>query len=224
MTRMISRPKTSSWKTGKTDEHLWSDGDNDRPDDGTCEAAEATDHNNGELQDEFGEIERHRREMADRDREHRSADPDDCATPGKCQDDVAVRGDAHGRCGNFVVLDCQESAAEARAQQLVGGGDDQHGKDEKGVEPASVAGERPAEQAGGGHRHAHRTACQRFPSDISPAHQLAERQGHDSQIEQPHAAQCGDAGNCAGGATHHRRRNDGQPPRTPSDAIRTPQV
>ena len=88
--------------------------------------------------------------MADRDREHRSADPDDCATPGKCQDDVAVRGDAHGRCGNFVVLDCQESAAEARAQQLVGGGDDQHGKDEKGVNRLrSLASGQPNRLAGG---------------------------------------------------------------------------
>ena len=81
------------------------------------------------------------------------------------------------------------------------------------IEFATVAVQRPAEQAGGRHRHAHRTAGHRFPSDIGPAHQLAERERHDGKIEQAHAAQGGNAGRGARNAADDRRRNDGQPPR-----------
>src|SRR5665213_2845766 len=197
----------------KADERLWRGRDDGCSDDGSRKTAETTHHDDGELQDQLGQVERHRRKMADRDREHRSTDADNGTTPGEGQDDIAVGGNSHGRRGDFVVLDRQEGAAEAGPQQPVGHRDDQHDQHQKDVEPAAIAIERPAKQAGSGYRHSHRAAGQRFPSYIGPAHQLTKRKCHDGKVEQTHAAQRRDAGNGARDATHDRCRNDRQPPR-----------
>src|SRR5271166_5686474 len=113
-------------KTGKADEHLRRRCDDGGADDCAGDAGKPPYHDNRELADQLREIERDRREMPDRDREHRATHADDGAAPREGENDVAVSGNAHRGGGNLVVLDRQEGAAEARTQQSVGDRDDQH--------------------------------------------------------------------------------------------------
>ena len=107
-------------------------------------------------------------------------------------------GNAHRGGRGLVAADRHEGAAEARAQQPRGRDHHQHRECQKHVELAALGHQPPAEQIRRRHRHAHRAAGERLPPDIDPAHQLAESERHDRQVEAAHAAQGGDARSLAG--------------------------
>ena len=89
---------------------------------------------------------------------------------------------------------------------------DHHDDHEEHVELLLLGLQHPAEQLRGRHRHSHGAAGQNRGSDVGPSHQLAEREGHDGEIEQPHAPERRDARRAAGECAGEAGRNDGEPP------------
>src|SRR5579885_1363105 len=178
--------------------------DDDGAEHGAGEAGEPTHHDDRELQDELDEVEGIRREMADEQ-----------AAPCEAEHETAARRDAHGRGRGLVVLDRHEGAADARAQEPVGRDHRRRGEGEEDIEFAPLGRERPAEDIGARHRHAHRAAGQALESDIAPAHEFAEGQGHDREVEGADAAQRRHAGGATGEGAHDAGGRQGRPPGQP---------
>src|SRR5689334_12725826 len=122
--------------------------DDDRTEDRPDETAEATHHDDGELENELGHIEGDWRQVADERGIHRAANAGCGTAQTEAERDVAIGRDAHRRSTKLVVLDRNEGASEARPEDTVGDRYDEDDEREKDVELLRIAFERPAQERG----------------------------------------------------------------------------